>query len=86
MSIKELRKIVVEIPFKDENTALVVYQSILPEVMDREAVRGRVKMKIRGNNVILIFYSRRTTIVRALWNSYIRWIMSIIKVLEVLNQ
>ncbi len=86
MSIKELRKITVEIPFKSENIALIIYQSILPEVTNRKLARGQVKAKIKNNKIILAFYSRKTTIIRALWNSYIRWILSITKVLEIFNQ
>jgi tRNA threonylcarbamoyladenosine modification (KEOPS) complex Pcc1 subunit len=86
MSVKELRKITVNIPFRNENIALIVYQSILPEATNRKSVRGQVKAEIRSNKVILTFYSRKTTIIRALWNSYIRWILSIVKVLEIFNK
>jgi len=86
MSVKELRKITVSIPFRDENIALIVYQSILPETMNRKSARGQVKAEIRSNKIILTFYSKKTTIIRALWNSYIRWILSIIKILEILSK
>jgi tRNA threonylcarbamoyladenosine modification (KEOPS) complex Pcc1 subunit len=86
MSVKELRKITVNIPFRNENIALIVYQSILPEATNRKSVRGQVKAEIRSNKIILTFYSRKTTIIRALWNSYIRWILSIVKVLEIFNK
>lgn len=86
MSTKELRKITVEIPFKNEDTALIVYKSILPEITNKKSRRGQVKAKIKNNKIILAFYSRKTTMIRALWNSYIRWILSIVKVLEVLSQ
>jgi tRNA threonylcarbamoyladenosine modification (KEOPS) complex Pcc1 subunit len=61
MSVKELRKITVNIPFRNENIALIVYQSILPETTNRKSVRGQVKAEIRSNKVILTFYSRKTT-------------------------
>ena len=73
----------IEISFPDEETARVVYESVLYEHESVPYRRSRIEFLREGNTVIIRFLARDNSALRGTLNSYLRWIKVAMDSLEV---
>jgi KEOPS complex subunit Pcc1 len=62
-----------------------VFRALKPEVMKTATVRSRTKMEKDGIFLVLKVEAKDTVALRATLNAYLRWINSILSVLELLR-
>ena len=74
---------VIEISFPDEETAKIVYESVLYEHESVPYRRSRIAFLREGNTVIIRFLARDNSALRGTLNSYLRWIKVAMDSLEV---
>ena len=65
---------VIEVSFPDEETARIVYESVLYEHETVPYRRSRVEFLRDGNKIIIRFFARDNSALRGTLNSYLRWI------------
>ena len=64
----------IELAFPDEETARVVYESVLYEHETVPYRRSRIEFLRRGNRIVIRFLARDNSALRGTLNSYLRWI------------
>ncbi|WP_457751263.1 KEOPS complex subunit Pcc1 [Thermococcus sp.] len=64
---------VIKISFPDEETAKIVYESVLYEHESVPYRRSRIEFLREGNTVIIRFLARDNSALRGTLNSYLRW-------------
>lgn len=65
---------VIRLRFQSEEHLGVVLEALKPEAEKPLTSRSRVQIKGEGNILTLIFEARDTSALRAVTNSYLRWI------------
>ncbi len=78
-------KATIKIKFSSEKQIRSLFNAITPETEKPLTKRARVKLEKDGLFFVLIVESDDTTALRATLNSYLRWINSIVNVIEVLE-
>lgn len=78
-------KATIKIKFSSEKQIRSLFNAITPETEKPPAKRARVKLENDGLFVVLLVESDDTIALRATLNSYLRWINSIVNVLEVID-
>ena len=73
---------VIELSFPDEETARIVYESVLYEHESVPYRRSRIEFLREGNRVIIRFLARDNSALRGTLNSYLRWIKVAIDAIE----
>ncbi len=63
-----------EIAFPDEETARIVYESVLYEHKTVPYRRSRIEFMREGRKVVIQFLARDSSALRGTLNSYLRWI------------
>jgi len=79
-------KAVVCLKFPSEKQLEIVFKALEPEVKKPVTVRSRTTLKKDGGLLFLDVEAGDTVALRAALNAYLRWINSIISVLEVLEK
>jgi tRNA threonylcarbamoyladenosine modification (KEOPS) complex Pcc1 subunit len=79
-------KAVVRLKFPSEKQLEIVFKALEPEVKKPTTMRSRTTLKKDGGLLVLNVEARDTVALRAALNAYLRWINSIISVLEVLEK
>jgi len=74
---------VIELSFPDEDTARVVYESVLYEHESVPYRRSRIEFLREGSRIIIRFLARDNSALRGTLNSYLRWIKVAVDSLEV---
>jgi KEOPS complex subunit Pcc1 len=74
---------VIELSFPDEETARVVYESVLYEHESVPYRRSRIDFILEGNKIVIRFLARDNSALRGTLNSYLRWIKVAMDSLEV---
>ena len=74
---------VIELSFPDEETARVVYESVLYEHESVPYRRSRVEFLRDGDKIIIRFLAKDNSALRGTLNSYLRWIKVAMDSLEV---
>jgi tRNA threonylcarbamoyladenosine modification (KEOPS) complex Pcc1 subunit len=74
---------VVEIHFPSKQEAETVFKSLLPEIMISKPRRSNVDSLLEGKVLILKVDAKDTTALRAVSNSYLRWIATISEINKV---
>ncbi len=74
---------VIEISFFDEETARIVYESVLYEHESVPYRRSRIEFLREGNRIIIRFLAKDNSALRGTLNSYLRWIKVAMDSLEV---
>ncbi|ASJ08979.1 hypothetical protein A3L11_06965 [Thermococcus siculi] len=74
---------VIELSFPDEETARVVYESVLYEHESVPYRRSRIDFLLEGNKIVIRFLARDNSALRGTLNSYLRWIKVAVDSLEV---
>jgi tRNA threonylcarbamoyladenosine modification (KEOPS) complex Pcc1 subunit len=76
---------VVRLKFPSKKRLNIVLKALEPEVKKPTTMRSRTTLKKDGALLVLNVEARDTVALRAVLNAYLRWINSIISVLEVLE-
>ncbi len=74
---------VIELFFPDEETARIIYGSVLYEHRSVPYRRSRIDFLLEGKKLILHFIARDNSALRGTLNSYLRWIKVAIDSVEV---
>jgi KEOPS complex subunit Pcc1 len=73
----------IELSFPDEETARIVYESVLHEHRSVPYRRSRIDFLLHGKRIIIRFLTRDSSALRGTINSYLRWIRVAVDSLEV---
>ena len=76
---------VLRLKFPSERHSGIIYEALMPEVEKPATVRSRVDLERNGEFLILKIEAMDTVALRAALNAYLRWIKSMLGVLEVLE-
>jgi tRNA threonylcarbamoyladenosine modification (KEOPS) complex Pcc1 subunit len=79
-------KAVVRLKFPLEKQLEIVFKALEPEVKKPATMRSRTTLKKDDEFLVLNVEARDTVALRAALNAYLRWINSILSVLEVLEK
>jgi tRNA threonylcarbamoyladenosine modification (KEOPS) complex Pcc1 subunit len=71
---------IIEIEFASVSETEAVLSALLPEVKGSKTRRSEIEVEMEGKVLILKIIARDTTALRAICNSYLRWIATIIEV------
>jgi len=74
---------VIELVFPDEETARVVYESVLYEHKTVPYRRSRIDFLLDGRRIVIRFLAKDNSALRGTLNSYLRWIKVAMDSLEV---
>ncbi|MCO6041558.1 KEOPS complex subunit Pcc1 [Thermococcus alcaliphilus] len=72
----------IEIEFSNNETARVVYESVLFEHKTVPYRRSRMNFSLKENKVIMEFIAKDNSALRGTLNSYLRWIKVALDVVE----
>ncbi|GAB6135741.1 KEOPS complex subunit Pcc1 [Thermococcus prieurii] len=64
----------IELAFPDEETARVVYESVLYEHKTVPYRRSRIDFLLDGRRIVIRFLAKDNSALRGTLNSYLRWI------------
>ena len=64
----------IELTFPDEETARVVYKSVLYEHKTVPYRRSRIDFLLDGRKIVIRFLAKDNSALRGTLNSYLRWI------------
>ncbi|EEB74285.1 conserved hypothetical protein [Thermococcus sp. AM4] len=64
----------IELAFPDEETARVVYESVLYEHKTVPYRRSRIDFLLDGRKIVIRFLAKDNSALRGTLNSYLRWI------------
>ncbi|WP_461865542.1 KEOPS complex subunit Pcc1 [Thermococcus sp.] len=73
----------VEIEFPNENTARIVYESVLYEHQTVPYRRSRIEFLLKGKRIVMRFSATDNSALRGTLNSYLRWIKAAMDVIEI---
>ncbi len=74
---------VIELSLPDEETARVVYESVLYEHKTVPYRRSRIDFLLDGRKIVIRFLAKDNSALRGTLNSYLRWIKVAMDSLEV---
>lgn len=77
---------VVEIPLKSKETAVILYNALLPETESIPSDRASSKISIEGATLIIEIKANDLTALRASLNSFTAWIGACISTLESIDK
>ena len=60
--------------FRSQEVAMIVFESINPEIEDHKFERSRISMEIKTDTIIIIITSTDIPAAKANFNAIIRWI------------
>jgi len=81
-----LSSAVVRLKFPSEKRLEIVFKALKPEVDKPATMRSRAKLEKDGAFLVLKVDARDTVALRAALNAYLRWINSMMNVLDVLKK
>ena len=76
LSVKQANSYI-EIEFASSREAEAISIALLPEVKDSKTRRSDMEVEIEGKVLILKISAKDTTALRAITNSYLRWIATL---------
>ena len=76
---------IIQIENSSSKIAKTIHQAFIPEIHTSNLGEFHVKVQRTGNLLVFHFKSNNTATLRALINSYLRWIITLQKSLDVLN-
>lgn len=78
-------KAVIHLKFPSKRHLEIVFDALKPEVVKHAAMRSVANLKQEGSFLVLIVEAKDTVALRATLNAYLRWVNSILTVLDVLK-
>ncbi len=76
---------IVQIGNSSDKIAKTIHQALIPEIQTSNLKDLHVKVQRIGNLLIFHFKSNNTATLRALINSYLRWVITLTKSIDVIN-
>ncbi|HTY75038.1 MAG TPA: KEOPS complex subunit Pcc1 [Candidatus Nanoarchaeia archaeon] len=76
----------VRISLKSEKQVTAVLKALTPELTRQIGVRSKTTLNAKGVTLILNFEANDTVALRAAVNAYLRWINSVMNVLDVASR
>ena len=76
---------IIQIESSSDKIAKTIHQALIPEIHTSNLKELHVKVQRIENLLIFHFKSNNTATLRALTNSYLRWIITLSKSIEVIN-
>lgn len=76
---------VVRLQFISERHLGIVYKALMPEIEKPATVRSRANLEKDGEFLVLKIRANDTVALRAALNAHLRWINSVLGILEVLE-
>ena len=73
-------------PLKTEKQLAALASALRPEVARQVSDRSEITLATEGLTIVIDFEAKDTTALRAAVNAYLRWINSMINVLEVAEE
>jgi tRNA threonylcarbamoyladenosine modification (KEOPS) complex Pcc1 subunit len=73
---------VVSLPFESDKQLKALMEALTPEVIRQVGVRSKAKVKVDGQNLVLEVEADDTVALRAALNAYLRWVNSMVNVLD----
>jgi len=74
-----------KIPFPDKRYLEIVFTALKPELKKPATIRSRASLVKENELLVLKIETTDTTALRATLNAYLRWISSVVNVLDVLK-
>lgn len=71
--------------FTSEKQSEIVLNSLKPEIKKPSTMRSKANLEKKGMSLILKIEARDTVALRAALNAHLRWVSSVLNVLEVLK-
>lgn len=81
----EVCNAIVSVDLPSSDVAGVVFRSLEPETRVLVGWRSRVRIGVRGRVLVLRFEAEDTSALRAVLNSYLRWVAMLVKALGCLG-
>jgi tRNA threonylcarbamoyladenosine modification (KEOPS) complex Pcc1 subunit len=78
-------KATVRLPFQSEKQLAAVFDALTPEVQRQIGTRSKVVMQTDGLTLILNFEAKDTVALRAAMNSNLRWVNSMLNVIQAIT-
>lgn len=78
-------KAVIRLKFPSQNKLETIRKALEPEISKPPTKRSKGILEIDGNFLVLNVEARDTVALRAALNAYLRWINSVVKVLELVE-
>jgi tRNA threonylcarbamoyladenosine modification (KEOPS) complex Pcc1 subunit len=78
-------KAIARLKFPSEKHSGIIYEALMPEIEKPATVRSRANLEKAREFLILKIEAGDTVALRAALNAYLRWIKSMLGVLEVLE-
>lgn len=72
-------KLIIEVPVEDRKLLTCIVEALKPETYDMISRDVKAEVKISDGKVFLILEAHTTATLRAILNSYLTWIDSIVK-------
>jgi tRNA threonylcarbamoyladenosine modification (KEOPS) complex Pcc1 subunit len=76
---------IIQINTSSDKIAKTIHRSLIPEIQTSNLKELRVQVKRIENLLIFHFKSNNTATLRALINSYLRWVITLKKSINVIN-
>lgn len=77
-----MKRVIVAIELPSGSLAELIYKSIRPEIESQPSSSARATAIFKGRYITFVFEARSAAGVRALVNSYLRWVDMILKLAE----
>ncbi|NWF87167.1 hypothetical protein HXY32_05100 [Candidatus Bathyarchaeota archaeon] len=78
-------KAVIHLKFPSKRYLRIVFKALKPEVVKHAAMRSVANLKQEDRFLVLTVEAKDTVALRAALNAYLRWVNSILTVLDVLK-
>ncbi len=79
-------KAVVRLPFSSDKQLSAVLSALTPEVQRQIGVRSKVDVVVDGQVLVLSVDAADTVALRAALNAYLRWVNSVVNVIEAVDE
>ncbi len=74
-----------KLSFSDEKEAELIYKTLLPDFKKGFPGINKASIKIEGKNIFVLFEANRLSKIRALSNTFMRWLISIEELNDILG-
>lgn len=78
-----IRRAIIKMELASPKLANTVFQALKPEVHISQKLESKIQIKVEDSVLILFFEAQSTSRLRAIINSYLRWVITAINTIEV---
>jgi tRNA threonylcarbamoyladenosine modification (KEOPS) complex Pcc1 subunit len=70
--------------FKTQDEAIIIFESIFPEIEDHKFDRSRISMDIKTDTIVITITSNDITAAKANFNAIMRWISVVSEAIQLI--